>query len=113
MLKVRNLAKQFSGQSSPLFHQLNIDLKPGEILEVRGKNGSGKTSLLRCLAGRMSPSQGDIVYNENHRPIEWASYASCDTQGFFPQLTLKQNIDFFQKFYGTLSPVESFCDKLE
>jgi len=45
-----------------LFEGLNIDLKGGQILLVEGKNGSGKTSLLRILTGLSLPESGDVLW---------------------------------------------------
>jgi heme exporter protein A len=43
-----------------LFQNLCFSLEPGELLEVSGSNGSGKTSLLRMLCGLLSPTAGEI-----------------------------------------------------
>lgn len=43
-----------------LFQKLNFLLKPGESLYIKGANGSGKTSLLRLLAGLSEPQSGHI-----------------------------------------------------
>ena len=43
-----------------LFKDLNFVAKPGELLEVRGPNGSGKTSLLRIVCGLASPAEGEV-----------------------------------------------------
>ncbi len=43
-----------------LFERLDMRLHPGELLQIAGPNGSGKTSLLRLLAGLMQPSAGEI-----------------------------------------------------
>ncbi|PAU89141.1 heme ABC transporter ATP-binding protein CcmA [Pseudomonas sp. WN033] len=45
-----------------LFAGLSFELAAGEVLQVAGPNGSGKTSLLRILAGLMPPVAGDIRY---------------------------------------------------
>ena len=44
-----------------LFSQLELSLQCGQMLQVSGPNGSGKTSLLRLLAGLMQPSAGEIL----------------------------------------------------
>ena len=43
-----------------LFSQLDVTLHPGEALHVVGNNGTGKTSLLRILAGLALPSEGEV-----------------------------------------------------
>jgi heme exporter protein A len=43
-----------------LFTGLNFELKPGQMIELRGANGSGKTSLLRILTGLAAPAEGEI-----------------------------------------------------
>src|SRR5258706_5889895 len=46
-----------------LFTGVNFELKPQTLLEVRGANGSGKTSLLRLLCGLLAPASGRIAWN--------------------------------------------------
>jgi heme exporter protein A len=43
-----------------LFKGLNFSLAAGELIELRGPNGSGKTSLLRILSGLASPAEGEV-----------------------------------------------------
>ena len=45
-----------------LFQNLSFSLGAGELLEVRGANGSGKTSLLRMLCGLLAPAAGEILW---------------------------------------------------
>jgi len=46
-----------------LFRDLSFALGAGTLLEVRGANGSGKTSLLRMLCGLLGPSAGRVSWN--------------------------------------------------
>lgn len=43
-----------------LFRDLNFSAKPGELIELRGANGSGKTSLVRILCGLATPAAGEV-----------------------------------------------------
>jgi heme exporter protein A len=43
-----------------LFKDLNFSINSGELIELRGANGSGKTSLLRILCGLAAPAEGEV-----------------------------------------------------
>lgn len=46
-----------------LFRDVGFELDPGTLLHVQGRNGSGKTSLLRMICGLLVPESGDIRWN--------------------------------------------------
>ena len=53
-----------------LFSALNFNVQPGELLHLKGHNGSGKTSLLRILSGLMLQAEGEVRWNgENIRKL--------------------------------------------
>ena len=60
MLKASSLQCVRGGRT--LFSDLNFRLASGALLELRGANGSGKTSLLRMLCGLLAPAAGDITW---------------------------------------------------
>lgn len=49
-----------------LFKDLGFRLNGGEVLQIQGPNGSGKTSLLRILCGLAQPDTGAILWNEKN-----------------------------------------------
>ena len=61
MLEVGNLA--CSRGDHRLFSGLCFELSPGQIMQVQGANGSGKTSLLRTLCGFIPPDEGQILWS--------------------------------------------------
>lgn len=48
-----------------LFTDLSFELRPGEILKISGTNGTGKTSLLKIIAGLNSAESGSIFFKNN------------------------------------------------
>ncbi|OUR76870.1 heme ABC exporter, ATP-binding protein CcmA [Alphaproteobacteria bacterium 46_93_T64] len=50
-------------QDRLIFNAVDLSLNPGEILWVKGRNGSGKTSLLRILACLLKPATGIVSWN--------------------------------------------------
>ena len=45
----------------PLFKGFELSLRPGQVVWLRGRNGRGKTSLLRLLAGLSTPARGAVL----------------------------------------------------
>jgi heme exporter protein A len=60
MLEVTNLSCVRGTRR--LFRDLNFSAAAGELVELRGPNGSGKTSLLRILCGLSSPASGEVCW---------------------------------------------------
>ena len=74
MLEVSNLA--CSRGDHRLFSGLSFVLHPGQIMQVQGANGSGKTSLLRTLCGFLMPDEGTISWRgEDVRDLDEEYYA--------------------------------------
>ena len=60
-LAVRDLAISYEGRD--LLTHLNLDIAPHEIVALLGPSGSGKSSLLRCIAGVQTPDAGSIHWD--------------------------------------------------
>ncbi|MDH5424894.1 MAG: ABC-F family ATPase [Gammaproteobacteria bacterium] len=62
-LEVEELSKGF--EDKPLFSGINMMVEVGERIAIIGPNGIGKTTLLRCLYGDMTPDSGVVKWSEN------------------------------------------------
>ncbi len=84
------------GEAS-LFENLGFSLTAGEALQIEGANGSGKTSLLRILAGLALPDEGEVLWrgaNINERRSEFhGQLAYLGHQlGLKSELTIEENL---------------------
>lgn len=83
VLETLNLSCGYSPKN-PLIHHLNLSLFPGEILGILGPNGGGKSTLLRTLAGLLSPVEGEISYFEGTLSLA-SSVELARRRAFLPQ----------------------------
>lgn len=98
MLNVSNLQVAY-GQSEVL-HGLNFEVKPHEIVAVMGRNGMGKTTLMKSLIG-MVPTSGGAVTLDGQEVTHLKSYERVSKgMGFVPQgrmifstMTVRENIE--------------------
>ena len=61
MIKVHNLSKQFDGE--PVLDHLNATFEAGRTNLIVGRSGSGKTVLMKCLIGLLTPDSGQVLYD--------------------------------------------------
>ncbi len=99
-LKAENLACERGGRL--VFSNVNFTLNAGEMLELRGANGSGKSSLLRLLAGLNLASAGLISYENGSPDLSLAEQAHYigHADANKPALTVSENLNFWTTFLG-------------
>jgi len=83
-----------------VLRDVSFAVEHGEILGVLGRNGMGKTTLIRCLAGLIRPSQGSISLDGRdftHLPPHVRARRGIATvvqgRGIFPRLTVRENLE--------------------
>lgn len=59
-----DLQKELIGANGPLKLDVKLDIKPGSFISIYGRSGAGKTSVLRMLAGLMTPDIGAVQIGE-------------------------------------------------
>ena len=75
-LEINNINKSFG--SEQVLNDFNLDMEPGEIVQVEGETGRGKTTLKRCISGLEEFEQGEINVNgdiafvfQDERVLPW------------------------------------------
>ena len=97
MIEVKNLTKSYihKGEKITVFKNLSFTIETGESVAILGRNGAGKSSLLRIIGGIDFPDTGTV---KTDRSISWPVGLKGGFQG---SLTGRENIIFVSKmFYG-------------
>ena len=92
-IELDNVSKNFKNQT--VLENVNLKLESGKIYGLVGRNGSGKSVLLKIMTGLMEPSDGIIKYGGI--PLKKGQYAKdvgivLDCIGFMPEYTAKENL---------------------
>jgi heme exporter protein A len=85
-----------------VFSGLDFELRSGEVLAVTGHNGSGKTSLLRLVAGLLMPAEGTIALEGGEAELTLAEQAHYlgHRDALKPALSVMENLSFWRNFLG-------------
>lgn len=89
-----------------LFDGVNFRVSAGQALAVEGANGAGKTSLLRMIAGFLTPAAGTLTVTEDGKPVTdpeergrfigWLGHQD----GLKPQFTVVEQLHFYAQLYA-------------
>ncbi|MEM6413598.1 MAG: heme ABC exporter ATP-binding protein CcmA [Pseudomonadota bacterium] len=92
------------GRSNTLaFSNVNLEIKSGEVVVLRGANGAGKTTLLRTLAGLTRAVSGHVdIKGKANTPLTASDSAlfAGHLDGLKSGLSAKENAVFWSKLYG-------------
>src|ERR1700760_4065207 len=85
-----------------VFAGLDFEAASGEVLAVTGPNGSGKTSLLRLIAGLLVPAAGAIALDGDEAELTLAEQAHYlgHRDALKPALSVLENLSFWRDFSG-------------
>lgn len=64
-VEVNNASYHVIGKDLPILNNINLTIAPKDRVVIQGESGSGKTSLLKMIAGVIEPTRGDIFINNN------------------------------------------------
>jgi len=103
MIEVEKLTRIYD--SLKAVEDLSFHVEAGEVLGLVGPNGAGKTTTLRCIAGIIPPTRGDIRINGHSISEDPLAAKRCigfmpDEPRLFDHLTVNEHLQFTARIYG-------------
>lgn len=100
----------------PVIEDLTFSLPAGEAVALVGPNGSGKTTVLKCIVGSAEPAAGQVLLDgvpidERTEAVRRDVATLLDDLDFFPDLTAAEHLDLLARAHGNPSP-EDLVDTL-
>ena len=100
LLECRNLCKSFG--SKKILNNINLSIPRGKIVGLLGKNGMGKSTLIKLVNDLLTPTSGEVLINGKHPGVESKRIIS-----YLPERTyldkgmiVKDVIKYFEEFYS-------------
>lgn len=99
ILTINGLGRSFGARE--VVRSLDLSVKRGERVGLRGRNGSGKTTVLRCAAGTLTPTSGEIRIAGHPAGTRAASRlvgaSLSQERSFYLRLSGRSNLVFFAR----------------
>lgn len=108
MIIIKNLSKQFKDQV--ILQDINLEFSKGHIYGIIGRNGSGKTVLLKCICGFLKPTVGSIVINNRiiGKDIDFPEKLGfiIETPGFLNNYSGFKNLKYLASIHNDIKDNE-------
>lgn len=95
MIKLDHVSKRYLKNQA--LREINLELQPGKIIGLIGANGSGKSTMLKLIAGLIQPTKGTVTVSEiiaDRRIAKYVSYLS-ELDEYYGFYTVGETIDFY------------------
>lgn len=107
VLKVEGLTKSYGPVK--IIEGFNLAVRGGEAVALVGRNGAGKSTILRCLVGADRPDEGAVYIagnklTESNPQIRRDLATVIDDLDFFPDLAVVEHLDLLARAHGLEDP---------
>lgn len=107
MIEIRDLCKGYRGDADYVVKGVNIHVDKGTVHGLIGHNGSGKTTIIKCLTGIYAPDSGEVLVDgaavyEDIRTKARIGYVA-DSNQMFGGYRVKQLVDFYERVFEDFS----------
>ena len=101
IIEVKNVSKNF--RETRALDNISLDFERGKIHGIIGRNGSGKTVLMKCICGFITPTSGEVLVNgEKVRPSKAQENIGLiiETPGFIGGKSGLRNLQYLLRLRG-------------
>ena len=103
ILTTRALTKCYGGVK--VVDSVELTLRPGEIYGLVGRNGAGKTTIIRMVAGQAPVTSGEITLfgestNTGLNRVRARTGAMIEIPSFYPYLSARENLEYYRRQRG-------------
>lgn len=107
LVQINNLSKKFSEALPNAVSDITASFPKGKIIGIAGPDGSGKTTLIRLMAGLLKPSSGSITIDgfdtiKNAEKIHFLTGYMPQRFGLYEDLTVMQNLNLYADLRGVV-----------
>lgn len=108
MITIQNLS--FAYKKKPLFNDLNLQFEAGHVYGLLGRNGTGKSTLLRNIAGLLCPKKGSIKVNGftpfERLPIFLEDVFMVPEEFYLPNINISDLVKYYAPFYPRFNSIK-------
>ena len=107
LVKFINVNKQFGNKK--ILKDINLTIPKGRIIGLLGKNGTGKTTLIKLINDLLTPTSGEILVNGKRVGVESKKIISYLPERTYldKSMTVDQVIAYFKDFYKDFSETKA------
>lgn len=99
LLEIKNLYKNYGEKQ--VLNNITLTVPRGKIIGLLGKNGTGKTTLIKLINGLLTPTEGEIIFEgEKIGPQSKLNIAYLPERTYLDKsMTINETLKFFKEFY--------------
>lgn len=99
IIEIKGLSKTYSNKKA--LNNVSLTIEKGKVVGILGPNGSGKTTMIKILAGILRATKGEVLIDGNRPGVTTKSIISYlpDRNFLYDWMNIQDAINFFKDFY--------------
>lgn len=108
LLECKHLCKSYGSKS--VLKDINLTIPRGKIVGLLGRNGQGKTTLIKLINDLLTPTSGEVLVNGKHIGVESKKIISYLPERTYLDKTMALNdvVKYFKEFYDNFDSKKAF-----